>query len=473
MKAHNIITKVLGITLALVSVSSCQEKINGGGITKGESVKFSVGTDAASTKAVYSGEGTSTIERIDWQAGDLIRIYCEAVGAPSEKYADYAVTSEITAEDNVSKAHIQSTDGVGLCWGEGAHTFYGVYPSPEEESSVTMSISPYTDGGTKGTVSKSIEGAVVTAKLPATQAVIGGINVDGVNNTAAPDLKNMLMTAESAEYYPETGIPEGTVFLSFIPLTTAVQFTITNQTKSPLTLTSVSLTSASKALNGKFTVEIDKTSTPAPIDLDGDGSTTGANDIVYSREYPKCTYTGSVSDFTRTVTINFASPVTLSYDADKTKSGKLTFTFFLQPCDDFDDLTFKLVKDGGDWMSTRLGYTDGSGVKFPRFKKTTVTGLLVPEGAQWTVKYAPTVNPWNNPGDTPIGPMPEVNEGTTLVTSWDTSSPAEELELTDPYNGHAYVEIAAKYDGTNVTTLKWATMNVGATSPKDYGYYFF
>ena len=33
----------------------------------------------------------------------------------------------------------------------------------------------------------------------------------------------------------------------------------------------------------------------------------------------------------------------------------------------------------------------------------------------------------------------------------------------DPYNGHAYVEIGG---------LKWATMNVGATSETDYGLYF-
>ena len=35
-----------------------------------------------------------------------------------------------------------------------------------------------------------------------------------------------------------------------------------------------------------------------------------------------------------------------------------------------------------------------------------------------------------------------------------------------------YVEIAAKYDGTNVTTKKWAKWNVGANSQSDYGWYF-
>ena len=38
--------------------------------------------------------------------------------------------------------------------------------------------------------------------------------------------------------------------------------------------------------------------------------------------------------------------------------------------------------------------------------------------------------------------------------------------------GIDYVEITAKYDGTNVTTKKWAKWNVGANSEKDYGWYF-
>ncbi|MDO4949234.1 MAG: hypothetical protein Q4E55_03580, partial [Bacteroidales bacterium] len=35
-----------------------------------------------------------------------------------------------------------------------------------------------------------------------------------------------------------------------------------------------------------------------------------------------------------------------------------------------------------------------------------------------------------------------------------------------------YVEMTARYDGTNYTTLKWATCNLGASSPSDYGDYY-
>lgn len=172
MKAHNIFKSILALSLAVASVTSCQEKINGGGsFTKGEAVKFSIGTDAADTKAVYSDvkNAAGTIERINWQTGDLIRIWCEAVSEPTSKYADYAVTSVEPSTENPEKslAHIECAGGIGLRWGEGAHTFYGVYPSPEEDGSVTtgISIDSYSNGGTKGTVSKSISGPTVNANL--------------------------------------------------------------------------------------------------------------------------------------------------------------------------------------------------------------------------------------------------------------------------------------------------------------------
>ena len=45
-----------------------------------------------------------------------------------------------------------------------------------------------------------------------------------------------------------------------------------------------------------------------------------------------------------------------------------------------------------------------------------------------------------------------------------TTYPA--IEVNDPYNGHAYVDLGLP------SGLKWATMNVGATAPEGYGNYF-
>ena len=443
MKAHNIIKSVLALSLAVVAVSSCQEKIGGSGFVKGEAVRFSIGTDVTDTKAAYSGQGTTTIERINWEPGDLIRIYCGAVSEPEEKFADYVVTEIVSNEGAVSKARIGHTSlgQLGLRWGEGPHTFYAVYPSPEDDGSIAtgISINPYANGGTKSTVSQSIEGHIVRAELPAAQAVIGSITTsedDATLKIAAPDLKNMLMTAKSNTYTEASGITDE-VFLSFIPLTTAVQFTITNQTGKNIKVKSVSLISGNgkataPAINGAFNVDIDNSLRPAPINL-------GASTITYSRDYPSCMRDASLETTVdlslRTSTISFDSPVPLAYDAEAADAGKLTFTFFLTPTCNFDDITFKIVMTDSDgsntrWMSTKLGYTDGSGVLFPRFKKTTVRGIMVPEGAQWTVKYGPIVNPWKPTGDTPIDPMPIVDENTTFVTSWDTETGIdEELKL--------------------------------------------
>lgn len=47
-----------------------------------------------------------------------------------------------------------------------------------------------------------------------------------------------------------------------------------------------------------------------------------------------------------------------------------------------------------------------------------------------------------------------------------TPSTPDTPEPTDPYNGHEYVDLGLP------SGLKWATCNVGASNPEDYGYYF-
>ena len=424
MRIKTILKSFLALPL-LLTVVSCQDKLKTG-FAKGEAVRFSIGTDAAGTKAAYSGQATDNIERIDWQEGDLIRIYCGAVSEPSDKFADYRVTSDITAGGSNSTAHIEGTGGVGLRWGEGDHTFYAVFPSPEDNGVVTgIDVTPYASGGVKSSVTTNINGATVTANLPAEQAVIGGIveTPSGSGNyIAAPDLKNMLMTAKSGPYTETSGIPEGPdVFLSFTPLTTAIKFTIENGTGAELALTDVQLISgngkaSADVINGAFSVDLDQTGIASGKEVQPFSG--NAFKITYSRNYPLCTSALNTStdmaDRTLTISVGTdANPLKLAVNK------KLTFTFFLNPCHDFNDLTFKLVKSGGSWMSTRLGYTDGDGVFFPRHKKSTVEGLLVPEGAQWRVSFAPDVTPWDDETETEIDLKNHATQFETFVTAWD------------------------------------------------------
>ncbi len=424
MKKISLSITVLALT-ALALATSCQKDSSAIPFVPGDQVRFSVGSAGTGTKAVYSGAGTSTIERIDWQEGDQIRIYCAQVSEPECKYADYAVT-KVSAKEAISEADIAVTEGEGLVWGEETHTFYGVYPSPEEAGSVTasISISPYNPVELKSSVSTSISGATVQANLTDGQDIIGGITKSGSAWTAAPDLKNMLMTAKSADYSPATGIPGGTVFLRFTPLTTAIQFTITNSTGAELDLTKVQLisgngkTSAEPIISGAFSVNMDATGIAAGTVVQP--FTDSDFKITYSRDYPECTAVKTSStdqDADRTLTISVGTGTApLAMAVGET----LTCTFFLIPIHDFRDLTFKLVKADGSWMSARLGYTDGSGIFFPRHMKSTVTGLLVPEGAQWTVYYSPSVTSWDQDAVKPVSPAPEVDGGDHSVIEWET-----------------------------------------------------
>ena len=451
MEAHNVIKIILAFSMAVASVTSCQEKIRG--FTKGETVRFSVGTDASGTKAAYSGQVVDKIERIDWQEGDLIRIYCGQVSEPSDKFADYRVTGDIKASGSNSTARIEGADGVGLRWGEGSHTFYAVFPSPDNNGVVTgIDVSPYASGGVKSSVTTNINGATVTANLPADQAIIGGIveTPSGSGNyLAAPDLKNMLMTAKSNVYTPEIGIPEGTVFLSFTPLSTAIKFTIKNGTGAELALTDVQLISgngkeSAYVISGAFSVDLDQTGITADTEVQPFSG--NPFKITYSRNYPLCTseVTTSTNMADRTLTISVGTdeePLRLAVDKE------LTFTFFLNPCHHFDDLTFKLIKSGGSWMSTRLGYTDGDGVFFPRHKKSTVTGLLVSEGAQWRVSYEPDVTPWDT--EDPIDIILETFVATGIgIGSYE--------------DGGTKSSVATSISGTSVNGN--VTMNFDATS---------
>lgn len=380
---------------------------------KGETVRFSVGSGCADTKASYSGVVNNNLERIDWQTGDIIRILCNEVSEPASKYADYRISEVFAPESgsSVSKARIEGIGGIGLRWGDGDHTFYAAYPSPAMNG-----------------ITKSLSGHTVSASLPSEQKIIGDIAYTDGNYVAEPDLKNMLMTAR-ATYNPSSGLPDESVFLSFTALSTAIKFVIKNGTGSELDLVSLQLisgngkTTAQPVISGSFSVDMDNISRPAPVKPFSDSDFT----VSYNMDYPACSgsATSTDQDGERTLTINVgteSSPLVLA-------DGKtLTFTFFLVPTHDFGDLTFKLVKAGGNWMSTRLGYTDGSGVFFPRFKKSTAEGILVPEGAKWYINFGAELVPWDTDPDSNMSLVYPEGEVLPFMTQWD-ELPYEDIEM--------------------------------------------
>ena len=378
---------ILAIAAAVLTMNSCQKVPVES--RAGEAIRFTVGSEGAVTKASYSGSVYDSKERIDWGMGDLIYIYCAEASEPASHYADYEVNSVATSTSAVSKAAVSPVSGDGLVWRpDTAHVFYGVYPSPNAGGAVT-----------------SIPGVnSILASIPASQP--GQDSQSNGNHVLVPDLKYyMVMTAKDT--VKSEDLPANAVFLEFTPLTTAIKFVLKNGIDSTLSISSVKLISgkdevSAPIISGDFFIDLDVIATPSAEHPYGDAYT-----VTWNESYPFCTSplpSSADEARDRTLTIPFSPALSLAYQ--KT----LTFTFFLNPIQDLSDLYFQIVEASGTTRSIRLGYTDGTGVYFPRHKKSTVTGLVLKESV--VLSFDPDVIPWDderfpiNPGDsTSVDPV--------------------------------------------------------------------
>ena len=360
------------VAVAILPFVSCDKGGNSVfSFRSGNRVTFSAGAAGsgdALTRAVYSDviytENAKRYERIDWQQGDLIRVSCAQASEPASKYADYVVGEVWNEGNRYSYGRINPADqGSVLCWGaQGQHVFYGVYPAPAS-GMVTVE---YNGGST------------ARGSVPAVQPQLGF-----QNHVVKPDLPaSMMMVAKNiitpdntdANYAVNgNGVTNGDdVFLSFDPLTTAIQFTITNKTGRVLPVSSVGLISDANAINGPFTANIDN---------------------VKSGTAPYCAFDGTVSESNKSVSIDL-SGYNISLAVDET----LQFTFFLTPtATTVDDLTFTITDpSSGKTRMLELRMANGTKLPFPTHKKSFVTGIFVPEGVQWTVKYDAEVISWED-----------------------------------------------------------------------------
>lgn len=405
------ISVLLAVATAILSCSE-EDRFH---FTSGTPVQFSVGAggSAAETKTVYADSHASGLQNINWEVGDMVRIYCGAVSEPESKYADYRV-EEVEPSNNV-KAHIQvcSADGIGLRWGsqDETHDFYAVYPSP------------MTEGKNEDVFATVSEKTKLTGHIPADQSPLSVST--SAPYTAVPNLTSQYMIAKRSIDAGTQSISSDEVFLKFKPLTTAIQFTVQNNTAKDgddgtMYISAVSVVSDATRINGGFTT-----------DLAADGWT--AEDTE-SSSYPACTATteSEVTDADKENKVNFTTPLELK------KSETLTFTVFLLPAQDISDLSFKIYrqdKSGGNknWLSTKLAYNDAdkTGVTFPCHKISYISGILLPDGARWQVKYDDSdVISWGEEpghGEPATDVKPEV-----FVTKWN-SGVEEDMPL-DKYN---------------------------------------
>ena len=275
---------------------------------KGDNVEFRVragyenngGTD---TRTTYSGVqyevGGKTYERVDWEAGDQIRIFCQEAQNPAEghNYADYKIVSH---ENDGKKdyGYLERVNPNGsLQWGDPTktHTFYAVYPSPIQNNQTKMN------------------GNVVEGVIPMAQTPLGITATDGKNFVAEPNMNYAYMTAK-AEMNPGSN---NEVRFSFQSIATALELELEAPHQQTVDLTDIRISSDTENINGPFSCDLST--------LAEDG-------------YPKCTLT-STSDDRHTVNVSLmreGKPFAF------TTGMTLKLTVFLLPIQDLSNLKISL-----------------------------------------------------------------------------------------------------------------------------------
>jgi hypothetical protein len=296
----------------------------------GRQIRFTgISGQAARTKTAYSGEKTGNVERIDWVAGDQVRIYsAEAATGSSDHYADYTIRDVETpsADLTVSRAAIvASSSSDGLNWGTGTHTFYALYPSPATDD-VQYGVD-FTDG-------------TFTGVIPASQTVTGSTG----SYTWNPDMNLAYMLART------TGVASGAdaVSLLFKPVFTAVAFTVDSGENASVSVSGFTLQAA-----------------------DGDTDNYPAGTVCIADTDYETPANYSFSDTERTISVTFSPALTV------TSGHPVTFTVMALP----RAMSGLSVTFTGTEIGTRslsLSESNGDPIAFVPGKKYHIQNLSFP-----------------------------------------------------------------------------------------------
>lgn len=298
------------------------------------------------TKTVYSGSiynvGEKSFERIDWVDNvDMIEIHCpEATNGPT---AHYLINDAgITPGEQNDFASLSRVGDSSLQWnGDGVHNFYAMYPSNlmlNSQSTLAQGIK--LDGTT-------LKGIVPAAQTPLT------VSADANGNyVAEPDMKFAYMAAKSTATRAD-----GSVSLTFVPIVTAVQITMSLENNNPsgssITIGEIQL--QGNGIAGQFTADLGSWNPSAstyPVCTNGTGNTA---DIIQISTWQQSASSGQLV------------PVTIL-------PGKtLTFTAFLRPGSDINNLTVRISDTGAAYISKTM-----EGLRIPKNLKTTITPLRLP-----------------------------------------------------------------------------------------------
>lgn len=312
---------------------------------KGDNVEFRAragyeNNGGSDTRTVYTGEtyefDGKTYERVDWEEGDQIRIFCKEAQNPAEgvNYSDYKIVRHENAAGK-DFGYLERVNSNGsLQWGDPSkeHTFYAFYPSPAQNSQLEMS----------GDKAKGV--------VPMEQTPLEITATDGKNFVAKPNMNYAFMTAKAVM---EPG-SSNEVNLSFKSMVTALELELQGPDQQAVELTDIRISSDTENLTGSFTCDLDKV----------------AND-----GYPDCTIL-STTDDRHTVNVSLVDKKT--GNPFRLIGGQtLKVTVFLLPLDDYQALKISLQTTKGI-KSHDLKDANGSSMVIKSHLKNLVQNILVP-----------------------------------------------------------------------------------------------
>ena len=352
--------KILYVTLAgvLMLFSSCNEDLVGDYVQPtekhfgeeilfGGSASYNVnGGTKNGTRTVYGGYENIADgkEPVYWVAGDNVRIYCPQ-GAV--KTADYLVTTENTSKDGkVVQTGLSKRGDAGLQWGntDSEHIFYAVYPQPEVDNYSLK------------------ESSEVIAQIPNLQISKARIANSG-SYVFEPNMNYAYMVAKTSVLSPNEMKKDESVYMRFVPIATAVEISIKNDTKGALNIQGVTLRSQNNFISGDFRANIDEMTVPTPEE----GSI-----VSYGIKEGFPIYRKEDGVASRQISIPLYDNISSGH-ATKLEDGKsVTFTAFILPTADINDLEIVIQSE----EATRSGKLNG--ITIQKTKKNYLHNISLP-----------------------------------------------------------------------------------------------
>lgn len=406
-------TIMMLLASVMVVLAGCQEPLD---TTKGSGMKIKISSMSSnlSTKTAYSGEIANGRERIDWKAGDKVRIFSEDISlvanatgvnasggyiyaqGEAKYYHDYTISSDGTARDGYkSDSSLKDEgEGVGLVWVNdptGTATVYGIYPTGE-------SIRTTSDDRLRGFSGLTITAPALNWASQSTTVTVNGNSVVRTAKVGTPTdtyMQSAYMVAAPSKFVKktdeETGVAFPTVDLEFYPIFNAFEFELYGEKDNPITVNSLKLSSTSSNLTGDYAFDYRNRNDVANIYWNN-GPLVGGVDM----------NSGDAAARSKEVTVNFPNGTVIS------ANDTVRFTILTLPPADAKPLTnLTLTVNYGSNQSKSLKLnnnvqydnqgnptSEGTPINFPAFHKARITGLALDAGSEWQLTIDGQVLPW-------------------------------------------------------------------------------